>query len=120
MPAFLHKNKLYYNPVEFVLDCIGGTYKMPILWRLRNKSMRYSELKNDIEHVSDRMLSLKLKELEADGFISRKVYAEVPPRVEYSLTKRGKHAIKIVDKIRKYGLELMEDFEIDTGKNRKK
>lgn len=45
MPDFIYNNKLYYNPVEFVMDRIGGTWKMPILWRLRNQTLRYSEIK---------------------------------------------------------------------------
>ena len=49
MPDFLYKSKRYYNPVEFAMDRIGGTWKMPILWRLKDRVMRYSELKRDID-----------------------------------------------------------------------
>ena len=89
MPEFLYKNKLYYNPVEFAMDRIGGTWKMPILWRLKDRTMRYSELKRDIAHITDKMLTSQLRELEAEGFIHRKVYAVVPPKVEYSMTEKG-------------------------------
>ncbi|MFN7313361.1 MAG: winged helix-turn-helix transcriptional regulator [Bacteroidota bacterium] len=116
MPDFLYHKKLYYNPVEFVMDRIGGTWKMPILWRLKDKVMRYGELKKDIPHITHKMLTTRLRELEDEGFISRKVYPVVPPKVEYSVTKRGKRAIIMIDEIRKYGLELMKEFGIDDNK----
>jgi DNA-binding HxlR family transcriptional regulator len=116
MPDFLYKNKLYYNPVEFAMDRIGGTWKMPILWRLKDKVMRYSELKNDIPHITHKMLTTQLRELEAEGFIARKVYAVVPPKVEYSITRRGKRATEIIDTIRNYGIELMKDFGVNSKK----
>ncbi|MCA6362894.1 MAG: helix-turn-helix transcriptional regulator [Bacteroidetes bacterium] len=116
MPEFLFNNKLYYNPVEFAMDRIGGTWKMPVLWRLRDGKKRYSELKNDIPHITHKMLTSQLRELEEEGFITRKVYAVVPPKVEYSLTARGKRAIVVVDYIRNYGLELMKEFGVKEKK----
>lgn len=86
---------------------------MPILWRLKTKVMRYSELKNDIPHITHKMLTSQLRDLETEGFIHREVYAVVPPKVEYSLTERGKRAIVIVETIRNYGLELMAEFGIE-------
>ncbi|MFY7652610.1 MAG: winged helix-turn-helix transcriptional regulator [Chitinophagaceae bacterium] len=112
MPEFIYKNKLYYNPVEFAMDRIGGTWKMPILWRLKDKTLRYGELKKDIPHITHKMLTSQLRELEEEGFINRVVYAVVPPKVEYSITERGKKAIVIVDTIRNYGLALMEEFGV--------
>lgn len=91
MPEFLYKNKLYYNPVEFARDRLGGTWKMPILWRLKDKVMRYSELKKDIPHITDKMLTTQLREVEEEGFIHRKVYPVVPPKVEYSMTEKGEY-----------------------------
>lgn len=108
----MFNSKLYYNPVEFAMDRIGGTWKMPILWRLKDKVMRYGELKKDIPHITHKMLTSQLRELEAEGFIERKVYAVVPPKVEYTITRRGKKAIVIIDTIRNYGLELMKDFGV--------
>lgn len=119
MPEFFFNKKLYYNPVEFAMDRIGGTWKMPILWRLKDKVMRYSELKNNIPHITHKMLTSQLRELEEEGFITRKVYPVVPPKVEYSITKRGKKAIVIIETIRNYGLDLMKDFGIDHSKIKK-
>ncbi len=120
MPEFLHNNKLYYNPVEFALDRIGGAWKMPILWRLRDRTMRYGELKKDIPRVTDKMLTAQLRELEADGLISRTVYPVAPPHVEYALTERGRRAIPIIETIRLYGLELMQEMGVAQEKNLEK
>lgn len=119
MPEFLYHNKIYYNPVEFAMDRIGGTWKMPILWRLKDKVMRYGELKKDIPHITHKMLTSQLRELEEEGFILRKVYPVVPPKVEYSITKRGQRAIVIIDTIRNYGLTLMKEFGVSHEKPNK-
>ena len=116
MPEFIYNNKLYYNPVEFAMDRIGGTWKMPILWRLRAKVMRYGELKKDIPHITHKMLTSQLRQLEEEGFIHREVFAVVPPKVEYTITPRGQKAITIIEVIRSYGLELMKDFGVDESK----
>ena len=113
MPEFFHDSKLYYNPVEFALAKIGGTWKMPILWRLQDNVLRFSELKRSIPQISDKMLTTQLRQLEANGFIHRKVYAVVPPKVEYSITERGKRVIPIITTIRNFGLELMEEEGIE-------
>ncbi|UJH67321.1 winged helix-turn-helix transcriptional regulator [Allomuricauda sp. SCSIO 65647] len=112
MPEFLYNNKLYYNPVEFAMDRIGGTWKIPILWRLQNRVMRYGELKKDIPHITDKMLTSQLRELEKEGFVHREVYAVVPPKVEYSITAKGKRTIPVIETIRNYGLSLMTEENI--------
>ncbi len=112
MPDFIYDKKVYYNPVEFAMDRIGGTWKMPILWRLRDKTLRYGQIKEQLPHISDKMLSGVLRSLEAEGFITRKVYPVVPPRVEYTITRRGSRAIPIIELVRKYGTELMKEFGV--------
>lgn len=113
MPEFIFNNKLYYNPVEFVMDRIGGTWKMPILWRLRNSTQRYSELKKTMPKVTHKMLTSSLRELEQDGFITRTVYPVVPPHVDYSLTERGRQSIPAISYLREYGFALMRDYGIN-------
>lgn len=114
MSDFVKDKRLFHNPVEFAMNKIGGTYKMPILWRLKDKKWRFNELQKSLSHASDRMLSKALKELVEDGFVTKEVFPEVPPRVEYSITERGIKSIEIIDALRNYGLDLMKDFGIDT------
>ncbi|UZR96434.1 winged helix-turn-helix transcriptional regulator [Chondrinema litorale] len=120
MPEFFHDKKLYYTPIEFAISHIGGTWKMPILWRLQNSPQRFSELKNDIPHITDKMLTSQLRELESKGMINRKVYAVVPPKVEYTLTEKGKKAIPVIEIIMKYGYELIKENGIDFPPENKK
>jgi DNA-binding HxlR family transcriptional regulator len=108
MPDFLKDNKRYYTPVEYVFDQIGGTYKMPILWRVKDKPWRFSELKKSIAHISDRMLSKTLKELVATDFIRKEIIPEVPVKVVYHITEKGKTSIPIISMLRDYGFELMK------------
>tara|TARA_Y100000815_G_C13258215_1_gene468180 strand:- start:757 stop:1104 length:348 start_codon:yes stop_codon:yes gene_type:complete len=113
MPDFIKDKRLFHNPVEFAMNKIGGTYKMPILWRLKDKKCRFNELQKSLSHASDRMLSKSLKELVEDGFITKEIFPEVPPRVEYAITERGIKSIAIIDALRNYGLDLMNDFGIE-------
>lgn len=113
MPDVIINKEIFYNPVDFVLKKLGGTWKIPVLWRLRKKTWRYTELQKDIEHISQKMLSQTLKQLEAEGFVQKKTYAEVPPRTEYSLTEKGKRAVEVIEYLRNYGLELMKEDGID-------
>jgi DNA-binding HxlR family transcriptional regulator len=78
--------------INHALNLIGGRWKLLILHKLEPQTRRFSELKNLLPHITDRMLTLQLRELEQDGLIARTVFAEVPPRVEYTLTASG-HAL---------------------------
>ena len=113
MPDVIIENQRFYNPVDYVLRQIGGTWKAPVLWRLKNQSRRYSELEKDIPHISQKMLTKTLKELEADGLLQKQVFARVPPHTEYSLTPKGKKLLKLIETIRNSGLELMKEEGID-------
>ena len=113
MPEFFHDSKLFYSPIEFALNHIGGTWKMPILWRLHKQVLRYGELKNDIPHITDKMLSSQLRELEAKGMITRTTYPSVPPRVEYSITEKGMKAIPVIEHIIHYGYDLIKEAGIE-------
>ncbi|MDX1956657.1 MAG: helix-turn-helix domain-containing protein [Chitinophagaceae bacterium] len=120
MPDVIIDKQIFYNPVDYALKKIGGTWKMPVLWRLKDRSLRYSELQNQIPHISQKMLTQALKQLETDGFLLKKVFAEVPPRTEYALTEKGKKAITVIQFLREYGLELMTEAGIDYGELMKK
>lgn len=113
MPDFEYKGRLFYNPAEFAMYHIGGTWKMPILWRLRDKTLRYNELKQALPKITHKMLSTQLKELQDSGMVHKEVYPVIPPKTEYSLTPKGKRAIEIINVIREYGLELMKEEGIE-------
>jgi DNA-binding HxlR family transcriptional regulator len=112
MPEFFHDKKLYYTPIEFALKHIGGTWKMPILWRLQSKILRYGELKKDIPHITHKMLTSQLRELEETAFIERTVYPVVPPKVEYRITEKGLKAIPVIEHIMQFGYELIQEAGI--------
>ena len=90
-------------PAEATLGVIGGRWKVPILWHLLGGTKRFSELRRALGTVTQKMLSQHLRELERDGVVTRKVYAEVPPKVEYSLTERGRSLRPVVDSMCKWG-----------------
>lgn len=77
-------------PVEATLDIIGGKWKSIILFRVLEETRRFNELRRLIPALTQRMLTNQLRELERDGLIARKIYAQVPPKVEYSITAFGK------------------------------
>jgi DNA-binding HxlR family transcriptional regulator len=83
---------------------IGGSWKVPILWHLSQGGVkRFSALRRDLPGVTPKMLTHQLRELERDGIVLRKVYAQVPPKVEYSLTVSGKSLMPIVAAMCKWG-----------------
>lgn len=92
----------------YTLSLIGGKYKMVILYRLSGSGsgvLRYNELKRGIGTISHKTLSQMLKELEADRLIVKKVYPQIPPKVEYSLSERGKSLIPVLDMMCEWGEE---------------
>lgn len=90
-------------PVEATLELIGSKWKGIILFYLLDGRLRNSELKRRIGCVTQRMLTKQLRELEADGLVKRTVHAEVPPRVEYELTKEGTSLKPILNSLKKWG-----------------
>lgn len=96
-------------PVEVTLSVIGGKWKVVILYHLSQKGThRFAELRRQIPGVSERMLTQQLRELEQDGVVYREVYPEVPPKVEYSLTKYGNTLRPICELMCKWGKKHME------------
>jgi DNA-binding HxlR family transcriptional regulator len=91
---------------SYTLSLISGKYKMIILYCLMEfKAVRFNELQRYLKKISDKTLSQNLKELERDQLIARKVYDQIPPKVEYSLTDRGQSLMKVLDQLCIWGEE---------------
>jgi DNA-binding HxlR family transcriptional regulator len=105
----------YTYGIDAAMDVIGGKWKPLIIYHLKEETLRFSQIMERIfPKITQRMLTKELRNLEQDGLITRKVFAEVPPRVEYSLTERGASLIPIFDQLCEWGYTHMgEDIEID-------
>ena len=97
------KISLGCSKIKVTLDVIGGKWKPLILYLLSSNTMRFSELQHQIDGITQKMLTQQLRELEDDKIISRKVYPEVPPKVEYSITKHGKTIVPLLLDMEKWG-----------------
>lgn len=95
-------------PVVTAINIVGGKWKLLIIALLRLHTHRFGEIKRALPQISERMLARQLRELERDRLISRKVYPEVPPHVEYTLTKNGKSLIPILDLLAEWGKRYRE------------
>jgi DNA-binding HxlR family transcriptional regulator len=89
----------------YAIDILGGRWKLVILYKLEKKTLRFHELRERIPGVSDRMLSLHLRELEQSGLVVRRAYAEVPPRVEYSLSESALKLAPIWKQLEDWGVQ---------------
>ena len=105
----------YRCGVASTLDVIGGKWKGVILWHLLNKTLRFSQLQRRIPTITQKMLTQQLRELERDGLIDRKVYAEVPPRVEYSLTSKGITLKTILTMMCEWGKDNVPEINEESG-----
>jgi DNA-binding HxlR family transcriptional regulator len=97
----------FHCPVEATLGVIGGKWKVVILFWLKERTLRFGELRRKIPGVSERMLTQQLRELEEHGIVHREVYPEVPPKVEYSLTDYGRTLRPITDLMCEWGKRHM-------------
>jgi DNA-binding HxlR family transcriptional regulator len=89
-----------------VLDIIGGKWAMPIIYILSKGKMRFKELERTVEGINTRMLVKELKNMEANGIVTREVFATVPPTVEYSLTVKGEKLLPSIVSLHKWGQEF--------------
>ncbi len=108
------RGKEYSCSMELSLAVIGGKWKPLILWHLRDvPTLRFSALRRTMPAITQKMLTQQLRELESDGMISRTVFAEVPPRVEYGLTDSGRDIIPILEALCRFGREFEARFGVE-------
>jgi len=94
-------------PVEATLDLIDGKWKGVILYHLQDGTLRFGELRKKLNAITQRMLTKQLRALEASGLITRTVYAEVPPRVEYGLSDEGRRLQPVIEALRLWGEDYL-------------
>ena len=105
----LKKEELPDCPVATTVQLIGNKWKLLILRNLLARPWRFNELRKDLEGISQKVLTESLRSMESDGIIVRTVYAEVPPRVEYSLSELGETLRPILDAMQAWGQEYKEN-----------
>lgn len=102
---------------ELTLSVIGGKWKMIILWHIGlNSPQRFSTLRKLLPKVTPKMLTAQLRELENDGIIHRKVYQQVPPKVEYTLTEYGEKLIPILELMYDWGKKYAKHMNLDINR----
>jgi DNA-binding HxlR family transcriptional regulator len=106
-PECIKEQREVYG-IAYIQNMLSGRWKYIILWFLKTKERRYSEIKAFLWDISQGSLTKQLRELEADGLIKREVFPEVPPRVEYSLTTKGREFIPILDMMENFGKKFGE------------
>lgn len=105
-------NKEYNCTFEIAIDLIGGKWKPIIIWHLGTKgTKRFSELRRLLPQITQKMLTQQLRELESDSLIERKVYPQVPPKVEYSLTASGESLMPILEMMCKWGEDYYKNVK---------
>lgn len=112
------RDALYPNcPIRNVLSRVGDKWSMLVLFTLEsNNNQRFKELQRNIPDISQKMLATTLKMLEADGLILRVAFSEIPPRVEYSLTKKGESLLPFINNLISWASDNMEDI-IESRRN---
>ncbi len=115
-------DKEYKCSVSVTLDIFNDRWKLAIIWHLMDCNKRFKDLHEVISEITQKTLTVKLKELEAKNIIHREVFAEVPPKVVYSLTQSGKKLTPVLEEMYKWGIDYVETFgkvtEEETCENR--
>ncbi|SEP24709.1 winged helix-turn-helix transcriptional regulator [Propionispora vibrioides] len=105
-----HNEENLLCPIRYTIDIVGGKWKLPIICMLASGlPIRYSTIKRKLTGVTNMMLAQSLKELEASGIVHREQYNEVPPRVEYTLTEKGKSILPPLVKLAEWGTDHMQE-----------
>lgn len=105
---YLFENKTYTCPLAATMDVLGGKWRSLILWHLIKEDLRFSQIQKIVPNISKKVLSEHLRILEKNKLISRTVYPEVPPKVEYKITTKGKSLSFALEELEKWGRENLE------------
>ena len=104
------KNQVYTSTSEIFFEHFNDRYKLRIIWYLKNETLRFKDLLEVLQPLTKKTLTIKLKELEELNLINREVFAEVPPRVEYSLSEHGKALEPVIDEILVWSQKYAKTF----------
>ncbi|GGD45910.1 transcriptional regulator [Malaciobacter pacificus] len=114
---YLVNDKEYKCSVAVTLDIFNDRWKLAIIWHLLDGEKRFKELHEIISEITQKTLTIKLKELEEKNIINREVFAEVPPKVVYSLTKSGKDLAPVLQSMYAWGIEYVKEHGKITDEN---
>jgi|SRR5687768_10260317 DNA-binding HxlR family transcriptional regulator len=103
--SFIKSSNLENCPVTATMQLIGGKWKLLIMYLIVNDINRFGKMGMMLKGISKQMLTSQLRELENDGIVERKIYPEIPPRVEYSLTEKGRSLLPIIEAMKDWGNE---------------
>ncbi|MFT3933964.1 MAG: helix-turn-helix domain-containing protein [Chitinophagaceae bacterium] len=104
------RNITYHCTASLAMDLVGGKWKVVILFYLRDQELRYSELRKEMPDITEMTLSLQLKQLEADGLLTRTVYGQKPPvKVVYKLTPFGRSFVPVLEAINNWGHKIVRE-----------
>ena len=107
------QDRTYECYIEFTLEIIVGKWKTLILWYLKDGKKRFGELRRLLPNYTQRMLTRQLRELERDGIVARKIYRQIPPKVEHSLTNLGETLNPILELICNWGINRVNELNTD-------
>lgn len=110
-------DKEYRCSVAVTLDIFNDRWKLAIIWHLLDGDKRFKDLHEIINEITQKTLTVKLKELEEKNIINREVFAEVPPKVVYSLTDTGKNLKPVLEEMHKWGINYVQEFGKITSEN---
>ena len=102
-------------PVTFTMEVIGGKWKLLIMYLVSNGINRFGKMSMMLRSISKQMLTTQLRELESDGIIERRIYAEIPPRVEYFLTPKGHSLLPIIVLMKEWGQSHLQEETRETS-----
>ncbi|MFB4318993.1 winged helix-turn-helix transcriptional regulator [Actinomadura sp. 21ATH] len=109
------KKRAYTCGLDAAIDVMGGKWKVLVLWSLDDGPLRFGELRRSLPGISERVLTLQLREMEAAGLVHREVYREVPPKVEYSMTELGRSLLTALIPLGEWGEANMKHIEAIPG-----